>query len=476
MTNRRKLVGNSISIFANRVVQSIATFVLTVGIARILGPFELGQFMLASAYYFLFMTIGSQGLKVLFARELSRNPEQAPHYLGNGTWLQLALCLVCYGGLALLVRVLPYSHDTAAACYILGLAIIPFSLSNVTEALFQAFEKLHLMAISTVPIYIIRVVISIILMKLGYGVITICWVQVISEVLVLVIEWILILTLVKPAWRINWQFMKNTLRMSRSFMVIEGVSIVQTRLQAVLLSLLAGEVVVGLYGAINQLTQPFQIITHSLIVAIFPTMSKSTALGAERQRQITQRVLELLLLVALPTIVILFFLGDQILVFLYRNPEFALGADALKITAVALIAVAIYRPLGYVLVANGLERINMREVIITTIIGSVISVPLIALFQLEGAGLVYVVIQTSSFVQYAYAVNKRLFKVNVWEILWRPLLVSSLTAICIVVVTQFTQEILPTLIISGGVYVLLLGVAVMYVIGSKAPNVLQSTK
>lgn len=430
---KRRLVGNSLAILVSRVMQSIAAFGLTLGIARILGPFPLGQYMLANAYYLLFMTIGSQGLKVLFARELSRQPEQASTYLGNGTLLQMAFALLCYLGLVALVFVLPYNPETKEVCYILGLAVIPFSLSNVTESLFQAFEKLHLMTISTVPVYVIRVLLSLLVMKLGYDIVVVCWIQVISEFIVLVFEWILVLALVKPTWRIDWAYMKNTVAMSRSFIVIEGVSIIQTRLQAVILSLMAGEVVVGLYGAINQLMQPFQIITHSLIVSIFPSMSKSVSLGLERQRQLTQRVLEALLLVALPTIVVLFFIGSQVLVFLYRKPEFALGADALKVTALALISVAVYRPLGYVLVANSMEWVNKREVIITTVLALVISAPLIWRYQLLGAAIVYFIIQASSFIQYAYFVHKRLFHVSIWQVMRRPLLVTAVTTVIMVI-------------------------------------------
>jgi O-antigen/teichoic acid export membrane protein len=451
----------------------VTAFVLTIGIARILGPFALGQYMLASAYYFLFMTIGSQGLKVLFARELSRYPEQGSLYLGNGTWLQMAFCVICYIGLLALVYVLPYSRETGRVCYVLGLAVIPFSLSNVTESLFQAYEKLHLMAVATVPVYILRVILSIVLMKLGYDIMVICWIQVISEIIVLVIEWILVLPLTKPTWKIDWHFMKATIQMSRSFMIIEGVSIIQTRLQAVILSLLAGEVVVGLYGAINQLTQPFQIIVHSLIVSIFPSMSKSVALGLERQRNLTQRVLEVLLLVALPTIVILFFIGSEILVFVYRKPEFALAGDALKITALALISIAFYRTLGYVLVANGMEWVNRREVIITTIVAFIISFPLIWQYQLVGAAIVYFVVQASSFIQYAYYVNKRLFQVNIWQVIRPPLLLSAIVAVSLVVLTSLTKDILVILTAVGAIYAVLLGIFTLNVLNISMAEVWQ---
>jgi O-antigen/teichoic acid export membrane protein len=189
---KHQLVKTSVAVLISRVAQSATSFVLTLSIARILGPFALGQYMLGYAVYLWFMTIASHGLKVLFTRELSSEPDRAGLFLGNGTWLQLALCLIAYAALVLLVALLPYAPDTARVCIVLGLAVIPFSLSNIIEAIFQAFEKLHLVAFSTVPIYVLRVVASIGLMLAGYDILLICWIQVISEVVVLLVEGILI--------------------------------------------------------------------------------------------------------------------------------------------------------------------------------------------------------------------------------------------------------------------------------------------
>ncbi len=143
----------------NRLVQSITTFVLTAAIARNLGAEAIGQYLLAYSYYFIFVGIASQGLKIFFARELAREPQKTSVYLMSGTWLQLIFSLVSYGGLVIVVFLLPYSSKTSTLCYIMGLTIIPFALSNVTEAIFQAKEKMHLIAIATVPVYVLRLII-----------------------------------------------------------------------------------------------------------------------------------------------------------------------------------------------------------------------------------------------------------------------------------------------------------------------------
>ena len=140
MIGRRKLLGNSVSLVANRLAQSLTSFVLFAFIARILGPYELGQYTLAFSYYFVFMTLAAAGLKTLFTRELSRNPAETPIFLVSGTLLQFIFSLVGFIAMVVTVFVLPYKADTSNVCYIMGLMIFPFALSNITDAIFQAYE------------------------------------------------------------------------------------------------------------------------------------------------------------------------------------------------------------------------------------------------------------------------------------------------------------------------------------------------
>ncbi|MHC5731540.1 MAG: oligosaccharide flippase family protein, partial [Nostoc sp.] len=109
----------------NRLVQSLTSFVLVASIARTLGAYELGRYLLAFSYYYIFMVIASQGLKTLFTRELSRKPEEMPVYLVSGTFLQMLLSILAYIVQVIVVFLLPYNSDTSMTCYIMGLTIIP---------------------------------------------------------------------------------------------------------------------------------------------------------------------------------------------------------------------------------------------------------------------------------------------------------------------------------------------------------------
>ncbi len=465
MSANRRLLSNSFALLLNRLTQSVSTFVLVAAIARMLGAYELGQYLLAFSYYFIFMSLFSQGFKVLFTRELARDPAETPQYLVSGTLLQLACSLAGYLMLAAVVFVMPYHADTAMVCYILGLAIIPFSLSNITEAVFQAYERMHLITISTVPIYLLRTLGMIGLMRLNYGVNSLAAVMVVSEVLIFLIQWGLIMRFVRLSWRIRWAFMKETLQAVRTFIAIEGIAVFKQRMQILILSVLGGEVVVGLYGAILQLMQPFDILAHSLTLAAFPRISKSVALGRESQRRLVASIVEVLLCVALPIVVGLRFIGADLLVFVYRDPDFADAALALSIVTVGMVASSFNRPLALTLVANGFERVNVREGIISGLFGGLIAVALISRYQLIGAAITLVVMNFTGLSIYGYAMYKHLFSFDLWRLLRRPLLVAGSMLLTFLVLQQVSQDLLLTMVYAIVVYGLLLAVLGAYAVG-----------
>ncbi|OKH41529.1 polysaccharide biosynthesis protein [Calothrix sp. HK-06] len=465
ISGRRKIISNSISILSNRLVQSITTFVLVASIARFLGPYNLGQYTLAFSYYFLFMTLVSQGFKTLFTRELSCNPHQTSVYLVSGSLLQLISSIIGYAAMALVVFILPYNADTSVVCYVLGLMIIPFSISNITEAIFQAQEKMHLIAISTVPIYILRTIIMIWAMKLKYGINFLCYVLVISEALILFIEWILILQFVKPKWQIDWNFIRKTLKSSLTFLAIEGIAVLKSRMLVIILSLLSGEVIVGLYGSVVQLIQPFEIIAYSLVMATFPSMSKAVTLGKEKQRYIAESVVEILQGVALPLIIGLFFIGGDILTLIYGSPKFAQAAVPLNVVALGLVVASFTRPLGYLLVANGFERVNLIEVTSTSVLTGFIGVPLISKYDLMGAALTVLIVQIATSSQYIYAVYNHLFSLHIWRILARPIIISIFMLVVFLILKIFNLNILVEMSVATLAYTLFAGIMATYAIG-----------
>ncbi|MDG2617591.1 oligosaccharide flippase family protein [Thermoleptolyngbya sichuanensis XZ-Cy5] len=461
----KRLLGNSFSIFVTRLTQSITMFALSAFIARLLGAYELGQYLLAFGYYFIFMSLASQGFKVLFTRELSRHPEQTPTYLVSGTLLQLLFSTIAYAVLVLIVYFLPYQDNTTLVCYVMGLTIFPFSLSNISEAIFQSKEKMYLITATTVPVYILRLPVMIWAMQAGYGVVGLSLVMFFSEILILFFQWGLLLRSVMPCWKIDRAFIRQSVQSVWTFVAIEGVSVINARMQILILSVLGGEVIVGLYGAIMQLMQPFDILSTSLTVGVFPSMSKAVDLGRHKQRQLAEMSMEMLLMVSLPLVMALIFFGRELLNLVYRRPDFGNAAVPLAIVSLGLIASSYIRPLSYLLVANRLEHINMREVLVTTTLTGITGIILISQFQLMGAAVCVLLMRFISLGQYIYGVSFNLFSVRFWKSLKRPLLIAALMTLVFWVLENHVQEILKITTISTVVYFLLVGAMVTFQAG-----------
>jgi O-antigen/teichoic acid export membrane protein len=424
-----KLLKNSLSLLVNRLTQGIATFVLTAVIARELGADKLGQYILAISYYYIFVTFVGQGLKTLFTRELSKEAEKTSVYLVSGTLLQLILSIIGYVFLVATVFALPYNSDTSTVCYIMGLAVIPFALSNITEAIFQAQENMHFIAITTVPIYILRTAVMIWIINLNYSVNHIAAIMVFSEIFILLIQWIFLVRKIKPVWQIDKDFMLKSLYSVRTFFAIDASGIVAGKMDVLLISLLGSEFLVGLYGMIGQLLQPFSVISNSISLAAFPAMSKAVALGKDRQKQETENVLEILLSMSLPFGIGILFFAKNLLVFVYNDPKFLEANIPLQINAFALILSPFIRSFGYLLVANGLEKFNLLEVVITTVSGGLSGIVLISQYKLIGAAMMTIIMSTSAVSLLTYAVFSKLFLVNLWRLMRRPIIISILMII-----------------------------------------------
>ncbi len=448
MSEQRKLTVNSISMLVNRLTQGIVTFVLSAAIARTLGAYALGQYLLAISYYYIFVNLASQGFKTLFTRELARDPEITPVYLVSGTLLQFIFSILGYIALVVVVSIVHYSPDTSFICYIMGLTIVPFALSNITEAIFQAQEKMHLIAISTVPVYILRLLIMIWTLNRHYGIEYIAGILIFSESLILAIEWLFLTRIVKPTWQINQDFIWKTIKDTRTFFAIEGIGIIASKIDILILSILGSEVLIGIYGGVSQLLQPFYIVSNSVTLAAFPGMSKAVYLGKEKQRQSTENVIEILLCIGLPFFIGLLFFGKELLLFIYKDPSFIQASLILHIISLSLITSNFSRAFSYLLIANGFEKFNLLEVIITTTVGGLAGVVLISEYKLLGAALMNLAMTITHFSVFTYFVYSRLFSLNLWRIMRRPLLISVFMVIVFLVLQKINLDFLLTIILA----------------------------
>jgi len=451
----RRLTGNFSSLMASEVVNRATTFVLYALIARYLGTFEFGQLSLALTLFFVFQVLAGAGLKTLITREIARDKTKTSQYLVNGSAVVVVCSLLSMSVLLLFVRVMNYSPETASVIILLSLGILPFSLSVLNKAVFQAWERMHYIVWANVPVHFAKVGIGFLLLWRGYGLFELILLLLASYITILVFEWWLMLrNITRPRVSIDRGFSVAMIRSATTFLGITGIVAINTSLDLLLLSRLANETDVGLYNASFQLITPLIVVYDTIMMSVFPEMCKRFAIGLEGLKRLSGHVIEILMAIALPIVTGLLFLSGPVLLFIFGDTDFVMASQTLRILAWILVLTAFTHVLGRALVASLREKVPFHIVIITTFIKLLLGLYLISQFGLVGAAVSALITALIEALMHYASVSRLLFQIPLGRLAWKPLVASVCMAIYLTLVHNL--GFLPVVVSAGGVYTFIL--------------------
>lgn len=460
-----RLLRNAAALLASDVLSRATTFAMYVLVARHLGVFEVGQMSLALTLFYVFQVVAVAGLKTLITREVAKDKTETDRYLVNGSMVVIASSLVTMLITLLFVWSMGYARDTALIILLLSLGLLPYALSAICEAIFQAWERMHYIAYANVPSNVFKVGLAFLLLSQGYGVYHLVILIVASHVVIASTAWGLMLWhITTPRITFDPDFSLTMVRTTSTFLGIDVIIAVWASAQIILLSVLASETEVGLFSAAAQLMVPITLVFQSIVLSIFPLMCQRFTSDFQDLKKISEQLLELLLIFALPTAVGLFFLADAALVLLYGDGGFSSAAVVLRVMVGVLIFRALTSALGQVLLAGLKEKVTLRIVTINTIISLILGLLLIGQFGLVGAALAVLFTSLVNFVQHYVPVSKLLSGIDLASLIWKPSVACLLMAGYLLFGTG-EQSILLTIVLAATAYAAVLFVLEVWTTG-----------
>jgi len=375
--NLRKTGSNALSILTSDAMNRATSFVLYALVARRLGAHEFGQLSLALTLFYIFQVLALAGLKTLTIRQVAIDRTQTRRYFTTGCAI-VALSSFC--SLTLLfgfVRLMHYPADTPLVIMLLCVGLLPY-----------AWERMYIIPCVNVPLHLAKVGCAFLFVTRKNGLYAVVLILLASFLCTALIEvWILFRKFPAQREPLDFRFCLATFRSAVTFLGIDGTIALMSSLNVLLLSKLATETEVGLYSAATQLMAPLLLVYQSIGQGVFPLMCRKVEPGFQSLKRISAQVIEVLLILALPALAGLFFLGDWALSILYKNPVFQQAFPALRIVAWVLISQVFTSVLGQALVASHREKITLRIVAVDTLINLVVGWPLISFFGLRGAAI-----------------------------------------------------------------------------------------
>lgn len=404
-----KIRRNAIAIFTGDLVNKASMFAVYAMLSRYtsLESFGLLQFGLLVLY--TFNVFAAAGLPTLLTRRVARHANRTRHLLYHGYAGALCSSLIAMLGMILFAFVMRYDADMRSVMCLLAIAIVPYALTLVAEAVIRGRERMHLIALANLPGNLLLVGGGFAVLSQGYGV---YWLAMV----VIAARWATFLLTHLMAWRccreslavpgVGFRIGMKQLKHSLVFFGNDGVNAIWSALDQVMLSKFASEREIGLLGSSYQILQPILMVYRAVGTSAFPTLCYTASRDAIAE--MVESLIGLLWRLSTPAAIGLFLLADEVLVFAYGNEDFRAASTVIRILIFTLFLDPITPLLGHALWATKQERVVLRIVMVNLLANVVVGCVLISQFGLIGAAITYVGINFFNVLQHKYYFRRQI--------------------------------------------------------------------
>lgn len=347
----RRVARNSAIPMAAQLFNRVVDFGFTLVVLRVLGVEGTGQYEYAVLVWLYAKTLSDFGLGVLTTREVAVAPARAGRYLGVTTLLRLAIwasALPLAGAFTMAnVRWYGLSVTSAFAIALLLASIVPDAYSDSANAICNAFERMAGPALLTVVKNLIKVVLGLLFLGLGWGVVALAVAALVNNVISAGLFAVLAHRLgVRARWGLPASEARRLLAMSWPLLLNNLLAGLFFRADIFVLQPARGAHEVGLYSAPYKFLGLVGIIPSYFTLALFPHFSRLALAPGAGLRLTYAHAAKLLLIVSFGIVVITEFLATDLMNVL-AGPSFLPGSAA------ALRILILFLPLSYV---NGLTQ------------------------------------------------------------------------------------------------------------------------
>jgi O-antigen/teichoic acid export membrane protein len=424
----RRFVENYVFALSADVIQRVSAALLVVWVSRKLGVNEAGIYFLGLSFAILFGQIAYWGLDQLLTREVAREPGRANQFMVNFLVVRAGLAILMLSVLYGIVIGLGYVPHTSRVIMLLGLTILPDSMINICQSVFMAHEQMGYLTLGSLLNGVVRVVAGVLALAGGFGLEGVAVGLLLASVTTLVALLYLIRTrLFRPSWEIDWRFCRRQLIAAFPFLMIGMFFVVDNQLDVVLLSRLADEYQVGLYGGATTVVAALALIPFAFRTAVFPVMSRLYATAPDALGRLYDQSLKYLVLLGLPMAVGVTMLAPDIVSLVFGR-QFAPSAPVLQILVWYLFLIFINVLNSRLLVVSDRQRTIAIFLLLGLIVNVALNMVLIPGWGAAGAAIARVV---STFVLFVVSVGfvfHHVYRFNPLPLLVRPAIAATIMA------------------------------------------------
>ena len=342
-------------LFGSQVVTWASTFLLMIFLPRYLGSEEYGRLYLAMSLAMMTQVFIEFGGAFYIAKEIAQSPEEAPSLIANSVGLRVFLSMFSIVVLFLFALVGGYPPRVRLLIAILSIAKLWEGTLAVYISSFQGFERMEYRSASSITERLVLTGIAVPALLLGADGVVVAAIMAVSTLASFLVASRFLRRLVKRIPPIQWRAAWGLAKAGLPYLLMAIFAVIYFRINAVMLSLMATESVVGWFGAAFRFFDILMFFPSILSMAVFPVLARNAKLQMNVART-TEKSLQVIVLAGVPMAIATYAFAHEIISTLFGLSEYAPSVAVLRVLAPGLFLVYVDFVLVTALVALDRQR------------------------------------------------------------------------------------------------------------------------
>ncbi len=383
----KRFFANTSWMMLERVLRGISVLVVTIYVARYLGPEHFGILNYAISFVGLFAGIGSLGLDNIVIRDLVQDEEYHNMILGTAFILKIIGSIFLFILVLLIITSTSNTFSTKIIVIIIAGGMI-FKSLNVIDFYFQASVQARNTAISQFVTVLLSSTFQIALVFLNVQLIWFAIALAIENMIFALLLFVMYFQNDKniKEWNFRQSIAARLLKDSWPLFFSNLMIMIYMKIDQIMIKEMLNAESLGIYSVAVRLSEAWYIIPMAVTASLFPAVLNARSVSKElyhnRMKNLYSFMFWISLLISIPTIL----LADDVIRILFGE-NYILSAGVLKIHIWACIFVFLNVTASKYLLAENLVIITFYQTVAGCVANVFLNILLIPRYGIQGAAL-----------------------------------------------------------------------------------------
>lgn len=327
---KKRIIANAGWIIACKIVQAVASVVVSILTARCLGPSNFGIINYAASLVSFCTPIMQLGLTNVIVQELTDNPKQDGKIVGTATLLNIISSVFCIGGITVFsLFANANSPVTILVCSLYSLMLL-FQAFELVQYWFQAKLLSKYSSISSLVAYLVMTIYKIVLLVLGKDVV---WFSISYSIDYLIISIILFVIYKKKGGGKLGLSKELAIKMFNKgkYYIVAGLMVnIFAQSDRIMIKHMLGDDYTGYYSAASTLATMSSFVFAAIIDTMRPVIFEAKKQQLSSYHLNIKRLYSIVIYLSLLQSLFMTVFSDYIVKFMYGS-DYAPSSSALKI-------------------------------------------------------------------------------------------------------------------------------------------------